>query len=149
MGKKRIIKKNDIKDKKKDNGSGAASSVAKSKISKNIKEGMVYIFSSYNNTIINLSDTHGNILFWSTAGKIGFSGAKKCTPFAASKVAEVVAQVIEASGIEKIGITVKGIGPGRDSAVRSFAAKGINIVSIKDVTPVPHNGCRPKKPRRI
>jgi len=149
MGKKRIITKNDPKEKKKEEGAGVASSAGKSKISKNVKEGIVFISSSYNNTIITLADSQGNVLFWSTAGKIGFSGAKKCTPFAASKVAEVVAQIIESSGIEKIAVVVKGIGPGRDSAIRSFVAKGINIISIKDVTPAPHNGCRPKKPRRI
>lgn len=117
--------------------------------SKKIKEGNVYIFSSYNNTVISLADLEGNILGWTSAGNIGFKGTKKATPFAASKTAEAAARIIEKMGIEKINIMVKGIGSGRESAVRSLAARGLDIVSIKDVTPVPHNGCRPAKARRV
>jgi small subunit ribosomal protein S11 len=116
---------------------------------KRVKEGRIYISSTYNNTIITLSDLQGNVLGWTSAGAIGFKGTKKATPFAASKVAETIAQIAQKLGIEKVEISVKGIGSGRESAVRSLAAKGMEIISIKDATPVPHNGCRPPKVRRI
>jgi len=114
-----------------------------------VKEGKVYIFSSYNNTIVTLTDTVGNVLASKSAGKLGFKGSKKSTPFAASKVAETLGAVAEKMGIKKIQIVVKGIGSGRESALRSIANQGFEISSIKDVTPIPHNGCRPKKPRRL
>ena len=117
--------------------------------SKKVREGRAYIFSSYNNTIITLADLRGNVLAWVSAGAIGFKGTKKATPFAASKVAEAVVQVAQKVGIEKVEVYVKGIGSGRDSAVRSLAAGGLEIVLIKDRTPVPHNGCRPRKARRV
>ena len=117
--------------------------------SKRFREGKVYISCSYNNTIITLADTEGDVLGWATAGNIGFKGSKKATPFAASKVAEVLTQKAQKVGIEKIKVFVKGIGGGRDSAIKSLAARGLDIISIKDVTPIPHNGCRPKKPRRV
>ncbi|MDP1538525.1 MAG: 30S ribosomal protein S11 [bacterium] len=116
---------------------------------KRIKEGRVYIFSSYNNTIITLTDLGGNVLGWVSAGSIGFKGTKKATPFAASKIAEAITQIAQKIGIEKIEVLVKGIGSGRESAIRSLAARGLEIVSIKDMTPVPHNGCRPPKARRV
>ena len=96
-----------------------------------------------------MTDPKGNVLGWTSAGNIGFKGAKKATPFAASKVAEAIVQIAEKIGIEKIEIFVKGIGSGRDSAIRSLAARGLEIVSIKDMTPVPHNGCRKPKVRRV
>ena len=114
-----------------------------------IRDGKVYISSSYNNTIITLTDSQGNVLAWASAGSIGFKGTKKATPFAASKVAEVISQTIQKLGIQKLSILVKGIGGGRESAIRSFAAKGFEIVSITDVTPVPHDGPRPPKVRRV
>ncbi len=114
-----------------------------------IKEGRIYISSSYNNTIITLTDSQGNVVSWASAGSIGFKGTKKATPFAASKVAETVAQTIKKLGIEKLEIFVKGIGGGRESAIRSLAAKGFDIISITDVTAIPHDGCRPKKARRV
>lgn len=113
------------------------------------KEGRIYIFSSYNNTIITLTDSQGNVLHWASAGSIGFKGTKKATPFAASKVAETTATAARKLGIEKLAILVKGIGSGRESAIRSLAARGLEIVSIKDITPIPHNGCRPPKVRRV
>ena len=116
---------------------------------KKIKEGKVFISSSYNNTIITLSDLKGNVLAWRTAGSVGFKGTKKATPFAASKVAEAIAQTAEKLGIEKLEVEIKGIGSGRESAVRSLAARGIEILSIKDTTPMPHNGGRPPKVRRV
>jgi len=114
-----------------------------------IKEGRVYIFSSYNNTLINITDLGGNVLTWVSSGSIGFKGTKKATPFAASKVAENISERAKKLGIEKIQITVKGIGSGRESAIRSLANRGLEIISIKDITPVPHNGCRPPKARRV
>ncbi|OGZ19192.1 MAG: 30S ribosomal protein S11 [Candidatus Nealsonbacteria bacterium RBG_13_38_11] len=116
---------------------------------KKIQEGRIYISSSYNNTIITLTDNKGNVLGWTSAGNIGFKGAKKATPFAASKVAEAIVQTAEKIGIERIEVFVKGIGSGRESAIRSLAARGLEIISIKDMTPVPHNGCRPPKVRRV
>ncbi len=113
------------------------------------REGRIYISSSYNNTIISLTNEKGDALYWRSAGSIGFKGTKKGTPFAASKVAEAVAEAFKKMGIGRAQIFVKGIGSGRDSAIRSLAARGIDIVSIKDITPIPHNGCRPRKVRRV
>ncbi len=150
MGKKHIIQKTEeemIKE-----GEQLQKALNKEpKVSKAVavKEGKVYIFSSYNNTIVTLTDTVGNVLVSKSAGKLGFKGPKKSTPFAASKVAETLGAVAEKMGIKKIQIVVKGIGSGRESALRSIANQGFEISSIKDVTPIPHNGCRPKKPRRL
>ncbi|HOF44902.1 MAG TPA: 30S ribosomal protein S11 [Candidatus Pacearchaeota archaeon] len=150
MGKKHIIQKTEeemIKE-----GEQLQKALNKEpKVSKAVavKEGKVYIFSSYNNTIVTLTDTVGNVLVSKSAGKLGFKGSKKSTPFAASKVAETLGAVAEKMGIKKIQIVVKGIGSGRESALRSIANQGFEISSIKDVTPIPHNGCRPKKPRRL
>ena len=150
MGKKHIIQKTEeemIKE-----GEQLQKALNKEpKVSKAVavKEGKVYIFSSYNNTIVTLTDTVGNVLASKSAGKLGFKGSKKSTPFAASKVAETLGAVAEKMRIKKIQIVVKGIGSGRESALRSIANQGFEISSIKDVTPVPHNGCRPKKPRRL
>lgn len=113
------------------------------------REGKIYIFSSYNNTILTLTDTMGNVLSSKSAGKLGFKGSKKSTPFAASKIAEALGQIAEKMGIRKVQIVVRGIGSGRESALRSIAGQGFEISSIKDVTPIPHNGCKPKKPRRL
>lgn len=113
------------------------------------KEGAFYIFSSYNNTIITLTDQFGNVLDSRSAGRLGFKGSKKSTPFAASKVAEALGQIAEKAGIKKVNISVKGVGSGRESAVRSIANQGFEILSIKDTTPIPHNGCRQRKPRRL
>jgi len=114
-----------------------------------VREGKISIFSSYNNTIIILADNFGNVLAQKSAGAIGFKGTKKSTPFAASKVAESLGQIALKLGIRKISVDVKGIGSGRESALRSIANQGFDIVAIRDQTPVPHNGCRPKKPRRL
>ena len=119
------------------------------KASRKIKEGRIYISSSYNNTIITLTDLQGHVLTWASAGSIGFKGTKKATPFAASKVAEAIFQTIKKLGIQKIAVFVKGIGGGRDSAIRSLAAKDLDIVSITDLTPIPHDGPRPPKVRRV
>ncbi|OGZ20379.1 MAG: 30S ribosomal protein S11 [Candidatus Nealsonbacteria bacterium RIFCSPHIGHO2_01_FULL_43_31] len=118
-------------------------------LSGQIKEGRVYIASSYNNTVLTLTDAKGNVLAWSSAGSIGFKGTKKSTPFAASKIAEGLTQTIKKIGIQKISVFVKGVGSGRESAIRSLAGRGFEITSIADVTPIPHNGCRPPKARRV
>ena len=121
----------------------------KTEISQRIKEGKIYISSSYNNTILSLTDLEGNVLYWVSSGSIGFKGTKKGTPFAASKVAEAMASATAKLGIKRVQILIKGIGSGRESAIRSLAARDLDIVSIKDVTPIPHNGCRPRKVRRV
>lgn len=150
MGKKRIIVKTKeelLKEKDK-----IESKIGKEflpSMKKKIKEGQIYIFSSFNNTIITLTDLKGNVISWVSAGKIGFKGTKKATPFAASKVAGVISQIAEKLEIKKMRIKVKGIGAGRDSALRAFGSSNFDIVSIQDITPVPHNGCRPPKPRRV
>ncbi|MDD4358892.1 MAG: 30S ribosomal protein S11 [Candidatus Pacebacteria bacterium] len=113
------------------------------------REGIFFIFSSYNNTIITLTDQFGNVLDSRSAGRLGFKGSKKSTPFAASKVAEALGQLAEKMGIKKVKLFVKGVGSGRESAIRSIANQGFEILSIKDTTPIPHNGCRQRRPRRL
>lgn len=144
MGKKRIIKKGGGTM---DQGLKARSleKVPKRKIS----SGVLYINATYNNTLINLTDTEGNVVAWSTSGALGFKGAKKGTPYAASKVAELLAEKGQMIGLENVDVVLKGVGSGREAAIRSFVAKGININLIRDVTPVPHNGPKPPKPRRV
>ncbi len=145
MGKKRIIKKG---------GGGVDQSLTARSMGrlprKKMTNGILHIQSTYNNTILSLTDDeNGNVVISSSAGALGFKGAKKGTPFAASKVAELVADKAKMVGIKEVGIMVKGVGAGREAAIRSFAAKGIDFISIKDVTPVPHNGPKPRKPRRV
>lgn len=151
MGKKKVIKQTEeelLKEGQK--AEPAVKKEQKIEVSAGkISEGKVYISSSYNNTIITLTDNQGNVLAWVSAGTIGFKGARKATPFAASKTAEAISQIIQKLGIQKLSILVKGIGGGRDSAIRSFASKGFDIVSIADLTPIPHDGPRPPKARRV
>ncbi len=150
MGKKRVVKKTKEELlKERDKVEAAVKKEIKIKAPQRIKMGRIYVYSSYNNTILTLTDAQGNTLYWASAGHIGFKGTKKGTPFAASKVAEAMAQAVKKLKISRIRVFVKGIGSGRESAIRSLAARDLDIVSIKDVTPVPHNGCRPKKPRRV
>jgi len=150
MGKKRIITKTEeelLKEREK--VESRVQKEIKVEVPQKIREGRIYIYSSYNNTLINLTDSRGNTLSWASAGQIGFKGTKKATPFAASKVAEAIAQVAKKIGVEKVDVLVKGIGSGRESAIRSLAARGLEFNSIKDITPIPHNGCRPPKVRRV
>ena len=143
MGKKRVIIK------KGRNVSGDVSAQIVSSISKKkIKEGRIYIHCSYNNTIITLTDSSGNVLYTTSSGAIGFNGARKATPFAASKVSDTISDVAKRSGISEVEVFVKGVGSGRDSALRSIANNELEITFIKDVTPIPHNGCRRRKPKR-
>lgn len=117
--------------------------------SRKVVRGQAHIKASYNNTVLAITDTNGNVLAWSTSGSLGFKGAKKATPYAATKIAETVIEKIKKTGISEVSVFVKGIGGGREAAVRALANKGLNIISIKDVTPMPHNGCKPPKVRRI
>lgn len=149
MGKKRVVAKS--KEEIIREGEKVAAKLSKKKIKtlKGIKEGRVYISSSYNNTILTLTDLQGNTIYWTSAGKMGFSGTKEGTPFAASIAAKDMAQAIKEIGLEQIEVYVKGVGAGRDSALKTLASEGINIVLIKDVTPIPHDGPRPPKERRV
>ena len=121
----------------------------KKKIAKIIPEGNAYIQATYNNTIVTLTDLKGNVLAFSSAGKLGFKGPKKSTSFVASLVAKDVVEKVKDYGLEKVHVFVKDIGKGREAAVRSLYANGLDLLSIKDVTPIPHGGCRPPKVRRV
>jgi small subunit ribosomal protein S11 len=114
-----------------------------------INEGAVRIKSTFNNTIVSVTDNQGNVIAWASSGSVGFKGSRKGTPYAAQLAAESVGKEVTAIGLKTIDIFVKGPGAGRESAIRSFQAQGFNIRSIKDITPIPHNGCRPKKRRRV
>ena len=115
-----------------------------------VKIGRAYIKATYNNTIVTLTDSVGDVISWASAGMAGFKGAKKATPYAAQIIARIaVASAREEFGLEEVSVFVKGVGTGRESAVRSLNANGLNIISIKDITPIPHNGCRARKPRRV
>ncbi len=151
MGKKHVIQTNQeeaIKEQEKIEKKSAKEIKVKSSVA-GVKEGKIYISSSYNNTILTLTNSKGQVLAWKSAGAVGFKGAKKATSFAASRVAENIANVCRKLGVDKIDVFVKGIGAGRESAVRALVTQGMNVVSIKDITPIPHNGCRPKKTRRV
>lgn len=144
MGKKRIIKKNT---------SGVDSSLKARSLSKALKrkltEGILYVESTYNNTRVTLTDKEGNTLAWSSSGALGFKGAKKGTPFAASKIGELIGEKASQSGIKEVSVIVKGVGSGRESAIRSFAAFNIDLTTIEDRTPVPHNGPKAPRPRHV
>ena len=142
MGKKRIATTEDKK--------AGAESAPQAKVNKKrIDSGILYVQSTYNNTIVLLTDKKGNAIMQSSAGALGFRGAKKGTPFAAAKVGETLGEKAMNLGVKEIEVIVKGVGSGRESAIRGFISKGINITNIKDETPVPHNGPKPKKPRRV
>jgi small subunit ribosomal protein S11 len=116
---------------------------------RNVSHGVAHIKSSFNNTIITITDQEGNVLSWASAGNIGFKGSKKSTPFAAQMAAEKAARGAMEHGVRKVDVEVKGPGSGRETAIRSLQSTGIEVTGIKDVTPVPHNGCRPPKRRRV
>ena len=127
----------------------AASQRARKKVKKHVSDGIAHVHASFNNTIITITDRQGNTLSWATSGGAGFRGSRKSTPFAAQVAAEAAGRVAIEYGIKNLDVRIKGPGPGRDSSVRALNALGIKILSISDVTPVPHNGCRPPKKRRI
>ena len=116
---------------------------------KNIEKGMAHIHSSFNNTIVTITDTVGNTLSWASAGELGFRGSRKSTPYAAQMAAETAAKAALVHGLKTVDVMVKGPGSGREAAIRSLQSAGLEISSIKDVTPIPHNGCRPPKRRRV
>ena len=144
MGKKRIVKKN---------SSGVDSALKARSLArvmkKKIVEGTLFVESSYNNTRLSLADRSGNILAWSSSGALGFKGAKKGTPFAASKIGELIGEKAQQAGLKEVAVVVKGVGSGRESAIRGFSTFGVEISSIIDKTPVPHNGPKPRKPRHV
>ena len=127
----------------------SASAVKRKKVKKNVTEGVAHIHASFNNTIIMITDRQGNTLSWSTAGAAGFKGSRKSTPFAAQVAADKAAQAAAEHGVKNVEVRVNGPGPGRESAVRALNAAGIKVTSITDVTPIPHNGCRAPKRRRV
>jgi|TARA_B110000971_G_C19929334_1_gene463179 small subunit ribosomal protein S11 len=121
----------------------------KKKIKKNVSEGIAHVHASFNNTIITITDRQGNTLSWATSGGAGFKGSRKSTPFAAQVAAEAAGKAAQEFGVQNIEVRIKGPGPGRESSVRALNSVGLKITSIQDVTPMPHNGCRPPKKRRI
>ena len=119
------------------------------KVKKNISNGLAFIQATFNNTIVTISDAQGNVLSWSSAGSKGFKGSRKATPFAAQVAAQEAAEKASEHGLRTVGVLVKGPGPGREAGVRALQGAGFRILFIRDVTPVPHNGCRPPKKRRV
>lgn len=119
------------------------------RVKKNVIDGVAHVYASFNNTIITITDRQGNTIAWATAGGCGFRGSRKSTPFAAQVAAEKAGQVAHEFGMKSVDVLVKGPGPGRESAVRALHVSGFKVTSITDVTPIPHNGCRPAKKRRV
>ncbi|MDO8537215.1 MAG: 30S ribosomal protein S11 [bacterium] len=148
MGKKKI-KEQSGEVSLKEKSASPQSVVVAPKKSKRVEEGRVYINASYNNTVVTVTDSTGNVLAWGSAGSLGFSGPKKATPFASSRVIAAITEKLKATGPSRVEIIVKGVGGGRDSAIRSLINQGFDVLSIKDATPIPHNGPRPRKVRRV
>ncbi|MFO7831660.1 MAG: 30S ribosomal protein S11 [Desulfuromonadaceae bacterium] len=123
--------------------------VRKAKVKKNVVNGVAHIQATFNNTIVTIADVSGNVVSWATAGGMGFKGSRKSTPFAAQVAAEAAAKKAQEHGLRSLEVCVKGPGSGRESALRALQAAGLNVTMIKDVTPIPHNGCRPPKRRRV
>lgn len=149
MGKKKVTTQSNEEALKEGAAIDAAVTKSGGKKSKRVEKGKVYVNASYNNTVVTVTDTSGNVLAWASAGSLGFSGPKKATPFASSKVIAAIVEKIQATGPKEVDVIVKGIGSGRDSAIRSLINEGFILNSIKDMTPVPHNGPRPPKVRRV
>jgi small subunit ribosomal protein S11 len=157
MGKKRVIKKTEeelLKEtEKREEAEKKAARVTQAKGKKTkigrLERARIYIQSTYNNTLITLTDMSGNVIAWASSGAVGFKGPKKATPFAASRVVETLIEKVSKLGIKEIDVFVRGVGSGREAAIRALVNHGLEVNSIKDMTPVPHNGCRPPKPRRV
>lgn len=150
MGKKRILKQTEEEALKQTE----AQEVNERKVKAVSKSGQfsrarVCVQSTYNNTVVTITDKKGNVLAWSSAGAVGFKGPKKATPFAATRIVEVLLEKVKNLRIKEVDVLVKGVGTGRDAAIRALVNQGLEISYIKDVTPIPHNGCRPRKPRRV
>ena len=141
--KKENLKENEIKSAKKSSYS------KKKKIKKNITNGIAYVLSTFNNTIISIADTGGNVVSWASAGQKGFKGSRKSTPYAAQVAADAAAAKAQEYGMKTLNVEIKGPGSGRETALRALQARGFKILSIKDTTPMPHNGARPPKKRRV
>jgi len=146
MGKKKIVKVEEKVEEQPIDGGAVKETTKSSK--KRVDTGILYVESTFNNTKLTLTDSKSGTLAWSTSGSLGFKGAKKGTPFAAAKVGETLAAKAQTLGIKEVKVVVKGVGSGRESAIRGFISKGINLTTIQDKTPVPHNGPKPPKPRR-
>ncbi|HHX58711.1 MAG TPA: 30S ribosomal protein S11 [Candidatus Moranbacteria bacterium] len=152
---KKVGAEKEVKSLKKEDSVASEKSQVKPKIKRRknvrrqVQRGKAFITSTYNNTKICFSDLHGNVLAWSSSGLIGFKGAKKATTYAANQVLNNAHEKVQRYGLKDIEVFVKGVGSGRDAALRALVQKGYNLISIKDTTPIPHNGCRPKKPRRV
>lgn len=154
MGKKRVAKQTEAEVAEKAKAAAGEESAkpapsAKGRRLTNLPSAHVYVSASYNNTLISVADAQGDVLAWSSAGSLGFKGPKKATPYAASKVVESVLEKLGNTDLGKVSLFVQGVGNGRDAAVRALAGRGLAIVSIQDTTPIPHNGCRPRKARRV
>ncbi len=147
MGKKRIV--TNLESSAETDKQAADSGIAKKSSSKQVFKGAVHILSSYNNTIVTVTDPDGNVLACSSAGTLGFKGARKSTPYAATLVGKDAIEKAKRFGFQEAKISIKGIGPGREAAIRGVASTGLNITAIVDATPMPHNGVRPAKPRRV
>lgn len=127
----------------------AAASKTKKKVKRIVTDGIAHVHASFNNTIVTITDLQGNVLAWASSGNVGFKGSRKSTPFAAQMAAEQCAKRAQEHGVRRVDVVVKGPGSGRETAIRSIQNAGIEVTGIKDVTPVPHNGCRPPKRRRV
>jgi len=157
MGKKRVIKKTqeeilketEVRETAERKAAQTFTLKGKKKKIDRLEQAKVFIQSTYNNTLITLTDKTGNVIAWASAGSVGFKGPKKATPFAASRVVEALIEKVKDLDLREVVIFVRGVGSGREAAIRALANQGLEISSIKDVTPVPHNGCRPPKPRRV
>lgn len=123
--------------------------VKRKKIRRNVNKGIAYIKATFNNTIVTMTDANGDVICWATAGTVGFKGSRKSTPFAAQRAAETVAERASKVGVREVDVRVKGPGSGRESAITGLQSSGLSIKSIEDITPLPHNGCRPPKKRRV
>lgn len=151
MGKKKVLQKSELELMKEAGKieSAIKNTAANQSSQRLLKTGRVYIQATYNNTIISVTDSAGGVIAWASAGSLGFKGAKKATPYAASKVVETVLEKVKKIGLHEVEVFVKGVGGGRESAVRSITTHGLNMSLITDTTPLPHNGCRPPKVRRV
>lgn len=146
---KKDIKATDSSEQKPAEEASAKIKSKKKKTKAKLTKGKIYINSTYNNTIVSVTDLTGNVLVWGSAGKIGFKGSKKSTPYAGQKTMEDVLSRAKERGLNEVDVFIKGIGSGRESAVRAIQGSGLNVLTIKDQTPIPHGGVRPKKPRRV
>ncbi len=149
MGKKKVFKETTEEALKEKEATDAKMKSKKESKSRKLERANVYIQSTYNNTIITITDLKGDVVAMESAGAVGFKGPKKATPFAASRVVESLLNKIKTADPKEVSVFVKGVGSGREGAIRALVANGLDIISIKDITPIPHNGCRPRKPRRV